>query len=149
MRFHCHPIILADHSSHIASLPRRSGLLRKIMSRLLRTFSTRLRGESWRPTMKWVNYRSDYPRFVAKNANGENGSIYLRASQVSYFTPLSLTMMNGLSAGYRYAGSPSHLVTTYVTDSYNLDAARRIACPFRISHQLALVQPDVDHTIFK
>ena len=92
MRFHCHPIILADHPSHIVSLPRRSGLLRKIMSRLLRTSSTRLRGESWRPTMKWVNYRSDYPRFVAKNANGENGSIYLMASQVSYFMPLSLTM---------------------------------------------------------
>ena len=116
------------------------------MSHLPRTFSTQLRGELWRPTLEWVNYQSEYPRFMVKNANGENGFIYLRVSQVSSFMPLSLTMMRELFPGANGCVSfPFH----DVRDQKVVDLASRIPCSFRISRQLALVPPDVGRAAFK
>src|SRR6267154_4260356 len=88
-----HYNIRTDHSLHIASLPRRRGLLRKIMSHQSTTFSIPLKGEFWRPTSNWANYRFEYSRFMVKNADGKSGSINSKASRVLYSAPLCVTMM--------------------------------------------------------
>jgi hypothetical protein len=114
---HCDPDIRADHSLHIASLPRHRGLLRKIMSHQSKTFSILLKGEFWRPTSIWANYRSEYSRFMVKNADGKNGLINLKVSRVLYSTPLCVTMIYaGLPPRARGYGSLSFL-TIYVTNS--------------------------------
>ena len=89
--------IHTDYSPHIlVSLPRHGGvgLLRKNM--IFFTALTMLRGESRRPTLQGHEHRSEYFRFVAKEANGKSGFIYLGVSNVSFFMPLSPTIMSGL-----------------------------------------------------
>jgi len=141
-----HLVIHADYSPHIASLPRHNGLLRKNMSHLSRIFSTPLRRELCRPPSKWINCRFEYSRFMVRNANRKGGFVYLRVSRVSCFMPLSLTMINGLSAGITrgYVSSFTH----DKRDQLVVDAARRITCYFRSSRQLGLVLADLSHTIF-
>ena len=60
------------------------------------TALTMLRGELRRPTLQGYEHRSEYSRFVAKEANGKSGFIYLGVSNVSFFMPLSPTMISGL-----------------------------------------------------
>ena len=91
----CH----SDHSPRIASLPRHSGLFQKNMCHLMKTFATSLRGGSWRPTSKWVNYRYEYSKFLVKKADGESGYTNLRRLPVFYFMPLFPTMISGLPIG--------------------------------------------------
>ena len=83
---------------------------------------------------------------MVKNANVENGFIYLRLSQLSSFMPLSLTMMRELSPGAN--GCVSFLFHD-VRGQEVVDLASRIPCSFRISRQLALVPPDVGRAVFK
>ena len=68
------------------------------MSHQSKTFSILLKGESWRHTSNMANYRSEYSRFMVKNATGKSGSINSKVLHVSYSTPLFVTMM--------YAGLP-------------------------------------------
>jgi hypothetical protein len=109
------PNIRADHSLHIASLPRHRGLLQKIMSHQSKTLSTPLKGEFWRPTSNWANYQ--YSRFMVKNADGESGSINSKVSRLLYSAHLCVTMMcAGLPP--RASGYASHSFRTmYVTNS--------------------------------
>ena len=90
---HCDPVIRADHSLHIASLPRHRGLLRKIMSHRSTTFSMPLKGGFWRRSSNWANYRSEYSKFMVKNVNGKSGSTNSKVSQLFYSAPLCVTMM--------------------------------------------------------
>lgn len=58
-----------------------------------KTFSIPRKGEFRRLTSNWVNYRSEYSRFMVKDADGKSGSINSKVSRVLYFTPLCVTMM--------------------------------------------------------
>jgi hypothetical protein len=145
LRSHCLTVIHPDHSPHIVSLLRHSGLLRKNMCHLSKTFATSLRGELWRPALKWVEYRYEYSKFLVKKAHWESGSINLRGLPPSCFMPLFLTMIRGLSVG---ASRCVLFLCLRRTHQEVVDTARRIHCPFRRSRQLALVLADVDHTFF-
>jgi hypothetical protein len=109
------PNIRADQSLHIASLPRHRGLLQKIMSLQSKTLSIPLKGEFWRPTSNWTNYRSEYSRFMVKNADRKSGLINSKVSRVLYSTPLCVTMMRaGLpprASGYASLSFPTIYLT--------------------------------------
>ena len=138
-------VIHPDHSPRIASLPRHSGLLRKNMYHLSKTFATSLRGELWRPALKWVKDRYEYSKFLVKKAHWESGSINLRGFLLSCFMPLFLTMIRGLPVG---ASRCVFFLCLRRTHQEVVDTARRIHCSFRRNRQLTLVLADVDHTFF-
>jgi hypothetical protein len=135
-------VIYADHSPRIASFPRHSGLLRKNMSHPSRTSSAPLRRELRRPTLKWIEHRSEYSRFVVKKANGKTGFTYSGVSQVSYFMPLSPTTMRRLSIGASRCGySLCSRVTMYVTKRFQTRVTR-------LAKSLARFEADVNSRWF-
>ena len=115
------------------------------MSHLARTFSTSLRKESWKLTLKCINNRFEYSRFTVKNLNRESGFICSRVSQVSYFMSLSRTIIRGPRAGvwrcvYSFAHDGHHQQV--------VDTACQIPWFFWIGRQLTLVHVDVDYNTF-
>jgi hypothetical protein len=91
----CHSVIHVDYlpTLRAASLRRHSELSQKDTSLLQRTFFTfpQSGSESRKPTSKWVKYRFEYSRSVV-NASRKCGIAFLRVSQLSCSTPLSVTI---------------------------------------------------------
>jgi hypothetical protein len=69
------------------------------MSHQSKTLSIPLKGEFWRPTSNWTNYRSEFSRFMVKNADGKSGFINSKVSRVLYSTPLCDYDVRRVAAG--------------------------------------------------
>ena len=143
---HCDSILYTDYTLHIASLPRHRGLLRKIMSHNLKTFSIPLRGVFLRRTSIWAFHRSEYSRFMVNDTNGKGGSINSKVSPLLYSAHLCVTMMYAvlppMASGYASLSLPLFMLTMVV------DTAFRVPCPLRGYRQFALFFADIGPNIF-
>jgi hypothetical protein len=140
------PALHADYNSSYSFFAEVQRIVAEDQSK---TSCTPLKMVLWRPFSSVISCPFNYPSFMVLDwgAIGESGFIDLRPSRLSYFMPLSPSMMSGPSIGASRCVSFNSFAHG-VLDQEVVDTARKISRVFRSSHQLALVIAGVGRIVF-